>query len=178
LNKEVAIEPIGFGGKGVDSRSPVHTESFPHRLESGTLNLMGIIGLSEAVDYLEKIGIEEIHTREMELLARLRDGLTGLNGVRIYCNGSLHKHIGLLIANVEGFHPDEVGAILDGDYDIAVRTGLHCAPLVHESIGTYPQGAVRFSLGPFNTVNDVDLAIEAMTKIGEMSRNTLLNPLV
>jgi cysteine desulfurase / selenocysteine lyase len=170
LNSGVAIDPIRFGGTGVDSRSPIHTETFPHRLESGTLNLMGIMGLSEALDYLENIGIGEIHQRETTLLARLRNGLSGIESIRLYSNSSMNGGIGLLIANVEGFHPDEVGAILDGDYDIAVRTGLHCAPLVHESIGTYPQGAVRFSIGPFNTPDDIDQAIEAMAEIGKSVR--------
>jgi len=143
----------------------MHTDTFPHRLECGTLNLLGIIGLFEALGYLERTGIGEIHKREMELLKRLRDGLSRIDGITLYCAGDLSRHIGLLIANVRGFHPDEAGAILDGDFDIAVRVGLHCAPLVHQAIGTSPAGAVRFSLGPFNTRKDVDLAVEAMEKM-------------
>jgi len=165
LNREVNIEPIRFGGTGVDSWSPLHTDTFPHRLECGTLNLLGIIGLSEALDYLERESIDEIHKREMDLLVRLRDGLSRLDGATLYCADDLSRHVALLAANAGGFHPDEAGAILDGDFDIAVRVGLHCAPLVHEGIGTFPQGAIRFSIGPFNTPNDVDLAIEAMAKV-------------
>lgn len=165
LNRDVAIEPTRFGGTGVDSRSPVHTETFPHRLEYGTLNLLGIIGLSEALAYLEREGIDKIHRREMELVTRLRAGLSPVDGVTLYCAGDSSNRVGLLTANVRGLHPDEAGAILDGDFDIAVRVGLHCAPLAHEGIGTFPQGAVRFSFGPFNTAHDADLAIEAMTKI-------------
>jgi len=171
LNREVNIEPIRFGGTGVDSWSPMHTETFPHRLECGTLNLLGIIGLFEALGYLERTGIDEIHKREMELLTRLRDGLSRIDGITLYCAGDLSRHIGLLIANVRGFHPDEAGAILDGDFDIAVRVGLHCAPLVHEGIGTSPAGAIRFSLGPFNTRNDVDLAVGAMEKMARAACN-------
>jgi len=172
LNREVDIEPIRFGGTGVDSRSPVHTETFPHRLECGTLNLLGIIGLFEALEYLERTGVDEIHKREMELLGRLRDGLAGVGGITLYCADDLTGHIGLLTANVRGFQPDEVGAILDGDFDIAVRVGLHCAPLVHEGIGTSPGGAVRFSLGPFNTWDDMDLAIGAMAQMARTRRGT------
>jgi len=170
LNREVDIEPIRFGGTGVDSWSPVHTETFPHRLECGTLNLLGIIGLSEALEYLERAGVEAIHKQEMDLLGRLKEGLARVDGVTLYCADDLTRHIGLLIANIRGFQPDEVGAILDGDFDIAVRVGLHCAPLVHEGIGTSPGGAVRFSLGPFNTRDDINLAIGAMAQMARTRR--------
>jgi cysteine desulfurase family protein len=165
LNRDVAIEPTRYGGTGVDSRSPIHTGTFPHRLESGTHNLLGIIGLSEALAFLKEEGIDKIHERELGLLARLRDGLAPVERVTLYGPGASSNRVGLLAANIGGLHPDEAGAILDGDFDIAVRTGLHCAPLVHEDIGTYPQGAVRFSIGPFNSEQDIDAAIEAMTKM-------------
>ncbi|HUJ68434.1 MAG TPA: aminotransferase class V-fold PLP-dependent enzyme [Syntrophorhabdales bacterium] len=165
LNREVNVEPIRFGGTGVDSWSPLHTETFPHRLECGTLNLLGIIGLFEAIEYLERSDICEIHKREMGLLTRLRDGLSNIDGITLYRAEDLVRHVGLLIANVRGFHPEKAGAILDGDFDIAVRVGLHCAPLVHEDIGTFPEGAIRFSLGPFNTGKDIDVAVEAMGAI-------------
>ncbi|MCX5914385.1 MAG: aminotransferase class V-fold PLP-dependent enzyme [Deltaproteobacteria bacterium] len=166
LNKEIEIEPTRFGGTGVDSKSLTHTETFPHRLEAGTLNLLGIIGLSEGLDFLGKEGIEAIHGREMELLKRLRDGLSFLKGIELYCTEDLSNHVGLLTANIQGIDPADVGAILDADFGIAVREGLHCAPLVHESLGTSPKGGVRFSLGPFNTGEDIDQAFAAMAEIG------------
>ena len=165
LSPDVEIEPIRFGGTGINSKSPIHTETFPHRLEAGTLNLMGIIGISESLSYLESVSIDEIHRKEMELLSRLRDGLSEVKAITLYAADDLSRHVGLLIVNVSGLHPDAVGAILDGDFDIAVRVGLHCAPHAHEGIGTYPQGAVRFSIGPFNTTDDIDAAVEAMKKI-------------
>jgi cysteine desulfurase / selenocysteine lyase len=171
LDSDIAIDPIRYGGTGVDSRSPVQTQTFPHRLECGTLNLMGIIGLSEALHYVKTLTLDEIHKREMELIVRLRDGLRTIEGVTVYGADDLSRHTALLIANVGGIHPDEVGAILDGDFDIAVRTGLHCAPLAHETVGTYPQGAVRFSVGPFNVADDIDRAIEAMASIAKATCN-------
>lgn len=159
------IEPLRFGGTGVDSGNPVHTEAFPYRLEAGTLNLMGIIGLSEGIDFLEEKGIESIHAGEMELLKRLRDGLSRLEGIRLYCTEDLSDHVGLLTANVRGMDPNSVGAILDADFGIAVRAGLHCAPLVHESLGTSPYGGVRFSIGPFNTGEEIDRTLAAMAEI-------------
>jgi cysteine desulfurase / selenocysteine lyase len=165
INPELEVRTTRFGGTGVDSKSLVHTQTFPHRLEAGTLNLMGIIGLSAALDFVEAEGMESIRSREMGLLTRLRDGLSALDGIELFCAEDLSDHVGLITVNVKGLHPEDTGSILDGDFGIAVRPGLHCAPLVHETMGTYPQGAVRFSLGPFNTLEDIDLTLEAMAKI-------------
>jgi cysteine desulfurase/selenocysteine lyase len=165
LNREVEVEPTRFGGTGVDSRSLVHTEAFPHRLECGTLNLLGIIGLSESLDFLGKETIEIIHQREMALLTRLRDGLSLIDGVDLYCADDLSYHVALLTTNVRDLDPEDVGDILDGDFGIAVRVGVHCAPFVHETLATSPHGGVRFSFGPFNTEDDVDRAVAAMTEI-------------
>ena len=165
LDRDVQIEPTRFGGTGVDSGSLVHTETFPHRLECGTLNLLGIIGLSESLDFIEKETMEAIHQREMALLARLRDGLSRLDGIELCCADDLSRHVALLTANVQGLSAEDAGDILDGDFGIAVRVGLHCAPLVHESLGTSPRGGIRFSFGPFNTEEHVDRALAAMSEI-------------
>jgi len=119
---------LRFGGTGIDSGSLVHTQDFPYRLEAGTLNLPGIIGFSESLDFLEGVGAGSIHAREMELLERLRDGLSVLTGVELYCVQTLSNHIGLLTANVRGLDPSDAGAILAADFNIAVRTGVHCSP--------------------------------------------------
>ena len=165
LDPGLEIASTRFGGTGVDSKSLVHTQTFPHRLEAGTLNLLGIIGLSAGVDYILREGIEAIHGREMVLLKKLYDGLSHLGRVEIYGPGDRSSHVALMTVNVKGIAPEDVGMILDGDFNIAVRAGLHCAPLLHEGLGTYPQGAVRFSLGPFNTAEDIDRALDAMTVI-------------
>jgi cysteine desulfurase family protein len=159
------IQPSRFGGSGVDSRNPEHTPTFPHRLEAGTLNLMGILGLSAGLDFILEQGLEAIRRREAALLARLRDGLAELPRVRTYCADDLSDHVPVLTVNVEGLHPEDAGAILDADYGIAVRVGLHCAPLVHRQLGTLHQGAVRFSPGWFNTEDDIDRAVAAMAAI-------------
>ena len=166
----VAIEPTRFGGTGVESRSLIHTETYPHRLEAGTLNLLGIIGLSEGLDFLEQEGIESIYRREMELLIRFRHGLSALDGVQLYGTDDVSHHVGFLTMNVRGMDPESVAAVLDADFGIAVRAGLHCAPLAHESLGTFPEGGVRFSLGPFNTAEDVDLALAAIAEIARIHR--------
>jgi cysteine desulfurase family protein len=157
-----------FGGTGMDSASLVHTQAYPLRLEAGTLNLLGVLGLGEGLDFVTAVGVPAIHAREAALLARLRDGLATLEGVTLYrAEGDLADRVAVLACTVAGVHPQDVGAILDGDYDIAVRVGVHCAPLVHRDLGTIERGAVRFSVGAFSTEADVDAAVEAMRAIAE-----------
>lgn len=170
LDKSVEIEPTRFGGTGVDSSTLFHTPTFPYRLEAGTLNFLGIIGLAEGIEFLLEEGIDAIHTRETELLRRLRNGLAAIDGVELYCAEALSDHVGLLLTNVRDMDPGDVCAILDGDFGIAVRVGLQCAPLAHEGLGTSPRGGVRFSFGPFNTERDADAAIAAMAAITKANK--------
>ena len=165
IHPDLDLRTTRFGGTGIDSENPIHTERYPHRLEAGTINLMGIIGLSEGLRFLEKKGIEVIHQHEMKLLTTLCNGLAILDSIETYGAKDLRDHVGLMTINVRGMDPGDVGAILDADFGIAVRVGLHCAPLVHESIGTFPRGGVRFSLGPFNRMDDIHTTLEAMAKI-------------
>jgi aldehyde oxidoreductase len=165
LHPDLDLQPSRFGGTGVDSRSPAQTPTFPHRLEAGTLNLMGILGLAAGVEFVAQQGLESIHRQEMALLTRLRDGLAELAQVETYCAESLTGHVPVLTVNVKDVHPEDVGAILDADFGIAVRVGLHCAPLVHQQLGTLQRGAVRFSLGLFNTADEIDRAVSALASI-------------
>jgi cysteine desulfurase family protein len=165
LDPGLDIQTTRFGGTGIESKSPDHTQDFPHRLEAGTHNLMGIIGLSLGIDHISNKGLPAIHEQEMALLQRLCKGLSKIQGVTLYCAENPADHLAVLSTNIEGILPEAVGAILDGDFNIAVRTGLHCAPLVHENLGTITAGTVRFSPGNFNTESDIDRAIEAMSKI-------------
>lgn len=165
VRPDLDIQTTRFGGTGVDSKSLVHTQTLPHRLEAGTINLLGIIGLSAGLDFLAEEGLDRIRDREMDLLKRLLGGLSGLDRIEFCGATDLSDRIGLVTINVKGMDPADVGAILDADFGIAVRTGLHCAPLVHETIGTSPDGGVRFSIGPFNTASDIDRTIEAMAAI-------------
>ncbi len=165
IHPDLELQSIRFGGTGIDSESPLHTQDYPHRLECGTINLMGIIGLGEGLRFVENEGIDTIHHEELRLLTRLQNGLAPLEGVELLCSEDSTDHVGLLTFNIRDMDPGDVGAILDADFDIAARVGLHCAPLVHEGMGTFPRGGVRFSLGPFNTDQHVDRAIEAVSRI-------------
>jgi len=161
------LEPVTtrFGGTGMESASLVHTQTWPLRLEAGTLNLLGVIGLGLGIEFLEAEGVEAVHAREARLLARLRDGLGSIDGITVYRADATVDRVAVLACNVAGVHPQDVGAILDGDFGIAVRVGVHCAPLVHRDLGTIERGAVRFSLGAFTTEADIDAAIDAMRAI-------------
>ena len=169
IHPDLDIQASRFGGTGVDSRSPVQTPTFPHRLEVGTLNLLGIVGLGAGIDFVTQRGLDSVHRQEMALLTRLRDGLSERTHVEMYCAAHLADHVPVLTLNVNDVNPEDVGAILDADYDIAVRVGLHCAPLAHERLGTLHRGAVRFSPGLFNTVEDIDRAVEALASLSGRS---------
>ena len=133
------------GGTGVRSADPYHLEEFPYRLEAGTQNLAGIAGLSAGLDWLEKRGIGSIRKHEIELLAVLQNGLAAIPGVHIHGTRNLERRVATLSITVDGYDPSDVGTILDVDYDIQTRTGLQCAPLIHQHMGTTPRGTVRFS---------------------------------
>jgi cysteine desulfurase family protein len=165
LSRELDVRTTRFGGTGMDSRSLNHSQSYPQRLEAGTINLLGVIGLSSGIRYLERQGLDKLYAHEMSLLRRLRDGLSSLRGVQLYCAETLEDHLPLLLSNIKGMDPEHVSTILDGDFGIATRAGLHCAPLVHQDLGTSPKGGVRFSLGPFNTDEEIDEVLKAMTRI-------------
>ena len=165
LSPDLDVRATRFGGTGRDSLSLVHTQVYPQRLEAGTVNVAGIFGLSAGLRYISRNGIERIYANELGLAKRLRDGLNSIKGVRVY-PATLHDPwVPIMLCNVDGMDPEDLSSILDGDFGIAARAGLHCAPLVHEDLGTSPKGGVRFSLGPFNTDEDIDKVLEAMNTI-------------
>ena len=166
VGHNVEIRHTRAGGTGVKSAHAMHLDEYPYRLEYGTQNLLGIAGLSCGVDIiLEQGGINAVHSREMMLAKTLWDGLRSIEGVTLYCARNLERRTPVFAFNIAGLSPSYVGTRLDVDFDVACRTGLHCAPLVHEDIGTAPDGAVRFSIG-FNTLpDDVHAAVEAVRTI-------------
>jgi cysteine desulfurase / selenocysteine lyase len=171
VRKHLEIRQTRAGGTGVRSAYPYHLEEYPWRMEFGTPNMVGIAALWAGQDWLDENGVERTHAREMKLAQKLVDGLRAIEGVRLYCCESLENHLSTVSMNVEGLEAGDVGTILDVDHNIATRTGLHCAPLVHEQIGTIPiHGAVRFSVGAFNTEAHIDAAIEGVRQIAHWSR--------
>jgi selenocysteine lyase/cysteine desulfurase len=172
VRKHVKLRQTRSGGTGVRSAYPYHLEEYPFRMEFGTPNLVGIASLVAGLDWMEESGgVEKIHAREMKLAGQLVDGFAQIDGVTTYCCKSMKNHLATIAMNVEGMDAENVGIMLDVDHNIATRTGLHCAPLVHEQIGTMPiHGAVRFAIGPFNTEEHIKKAVKSVAEIARMAR--------
>jgi len=171
VKEGIEIKHTRAGGTGVRSAVKTHLDEYPYRLEYGTLNTMGVAGLQAGIKWIEDKGLDTLHEQEMRLTAMLRDGLKEVEGVTLYCQEDLTDHISVFLFNVDGLEALNTGTILDVDYNIASRTGLHCAPLVHEQIGTAEiHGAVRFGVGPFNTEEHIATAIQAVKEIAESRR--------
>ncbi|MCX6646903.1 MAG: aminotransferase class V-fold PLP-dependent enzyme [bacterium] len=162
---DARIKGTIFGGTGVRSAVPLHLEEFPYRLEAGTLNLAGIAGLNAGLGWIQDKGIENNYAHEMELFTRLQSGLAEIPGVKIWGTKNLKKRVATLSMTLANYDAQDVGTILDVGYGIQTRTGLHCAPLIHEHYGSAPRGTVRFSVGPFNTKEHIEIAIQAISEI-------------
>ena len=162
---DAEIRGTVFGGTGVRSADPYHLEEYPYRLEAGTQNLAGIAGLAAGLDWIEQKGLSNIYGHEMGLLTMLQEGLSEIKGVRIQGTRNLRRRVATLSVTIDNYDPSDVGTILDVEYNIQTRTGLQCAPLIHEHMGTTPRGTVRLSVGPYNTKVDVEAAIKAVAEV-------------
>ena len=181
VRKHVDLRIRRSGGTGVRSAYPYHLDEYPWRMEYGTPNMIGVAALWAGQDWLDANGVEAVHAREMKLARKLVDGLCQIDGVRLYCCERLDHHLSTVSMNLEGVDAADVGVMLDVDHSIATRTGLHCAPLVHEQLGTVDiHGSVRFSIGAFNTEEQVDTAIGATAEIANWAkkRNVRKNAVV
>jgi len=162
---EIELRSQRQGGTGTHSDEEQDALARPDRYEAGTLNTPGIAGLGAGIDFIEAEGIEKLAAHKNLLTARLHEGLAGIDGVEVY-GPRLGEARGPLVAfNVGELASSEVSGALDREYDIASRAGIHCAPGAHQAMGTSKRGAVRLSIGPFNTEADVDAALEAVAKI-------------
>jgi cysteine desulfurase family protein len=160
----VEIRPFKSGGTGVQTYLRQQPPQYPVRLEAGTLNGHGIAGLSAAADWIQRTGVEEIEKREASLTRRFYEGVRDVSGVTVYGDFS-GEHAAIVTLNIGKMDSGEVADILAEDYGIAVRAGAHCAPRMHEVLGTREQGAVRFSFSWFTTEDEIDKAIQAVREI-------------
>lgn len=171
VREGVEIRHTRAGGTGVRSAQESHLDEYPYRLEYGTLNLLGVGGLHAGVKWITEKGVMNIHHREMDLWEKLCNAVSQIDGVTTYCANGRKNHNPVLSFNIKGFEAGDVGTMLDVDYNIAVRTGLQCAPMVHKHIGTYDMhGTVRMSIGAFTTEAEIDAAIEAVKEIASFRR--------
>lgn len=167
VSKGILIDPLKMGGTGVQTYAKEQPKEYPVRLEAGTLNGHGIAGLLRAFQYLEETGILKIHKKEYRLMRLFYDGVKNIPGVTVYGNFSGDR-APIVSLNIEGYDSGEVSDILWQEYDIAVRSGAHCAPRMHEALETKGQGAVRFSFGWFNTEEEIRTAIDAVRSIAKL----------
>ena len=163
----LSIRPLKVGGSGIHSFDREHPSEMPAALEAGTLNGHGIAGLGAAARWLLETGVEQIRAREQALLRRFVDGVKEVEGVTLYGNPDLDRRTGIQSLNIRDYDSARVAGWLYEDYGIAVRGGAHCAPLMHEALGTREQGAVRFSFSYFNTEAEADEAAAAVRELAE-----------
>lgn len=162
----VEIRPWKVGGSGTQTYSKTHPMEYPTRLEAGTLNGHGLAGLGAALDYIQAVGLSAIHKHELALMERFYQGVRQTPGITVY--GDFTGDRAAIVAlNIRDYDSGAVANELSEAYGICTRAGAHCAPRMHQALGTETQGAVRFSFGWFNTVEEVDAAIAAVKKLAE-----------
>lgn len=165
IREGIGIRPLLEGGSGVQSYRERQPEEYPTRLEAGTLNGHGIAGLSAALDFILKTGVETIGEKERSLARHFYEKVSVIEGVTVYGDFS-HSLRGPVVAlNIRDYDSSEVSDALSMDYGIATRPGAHCAPRMHQALGTTEQGAVRFSFSYFNTLEEADTAARAVQEI-------------
>ncbi|MBQ6312932.1 MAG: aminotransferase class V-fold PLP-dependent enzyme [Lachnospiraceae bacterium] len=168
ISPEVDLRPLLTGGTGTQSELLHQPVSRPERYESGTLNVPGLAGLAKGVDFILKTGVDAIEEKEYELTARLISGIRQYDNITIWGPQTAKNRAAVLSITIDGYEPQDISIYLDQIFDIAVRSGLHCAPYAHETLGTLDKGGtVRISPGYFTTEEEIDACIEA---IGIISR--------
>ncbi len=167
IREGIDLNPLKYGGTGSRSDEEYQPDFMPDKFESGTLNIVGIAGLGAGVKFVLSEGVDNIRKKERELTQRLIDGLIAIQKVTVYGDFNAKNQVGVVSFNVDGLSPSEVSLYLEEEFNILCRSGLHCSPSAHKTIGTFPDGTIRLSLGIFNTENDVDVVVNAVRKIAK-----------
>lgn len=165
VREGLSVRPLKSGGSGVQTYSRTHPAEMPTALEAGTLNGHGIAGLGAAVDYIQEAGQDKIREKEQSLMRRFYEGVRDIPGVKIYGDFRTWERCAIVTLNIGDYDSSEVSDELLTEYGISTRPGGHCAPLMHEALGTVEQGAVRFSFSHYNTEEEVDKAILAIREL-------------
>lgn len=167
FTKEIAqtLTPLIAGGTGSFSHLETMPTNMPDAFEAGTLNLPGIIGLNEGLSYIESVGMENIHNHELALTKAFLEGLRSITGVNIIGKQDIQDRTAVVSITIDDMDAASIAYELESSYHIMTRVGLHCAPRAHQTLGTYPEGTVRFSFGYTNTYEDVKFALSALNRI-------------
>lgn len=167
VREGVEVHPLKSGGTGVQTYLKHQPSEMPTRLEAGTLNGHGIAGLNAALDYILETGTKAIREKEQELAKRFYFGVKDIPGIKIYGDFTDFNRCAIVTLNIGDYDSSEVSDALLMDYGISTRPGAHCAPLMHQALGTVDQGAVRFSFSHYNTEEEIDTAIRAVRELAE-----------
>jgi selenocysteine lyase/cysteine desulfurase len=159
------FEPLKRGGTGSRSELEEQPDFLPDMGESGTPNAVGLAGLAAGVRWVLAQGVESIRAHELKLTEQLLTGLAAISGVTVYGSLDAAGQTATVSFNIAGMAPSEVGLRLDEEYGILCRVGLHCAPAAHKTLGTFPEGTVRFGLGPFTTAGEVAGSLAAVRRL-------------
>jgi cysteine desulfurase/selenocysteine lyase len=170
VGERVSLKPIRQGGTGTRSEEVWQPTGFPEGYETGTLNSVGVAGLGAGVRFVLDTGVDRIRAHQKMVIQGLLEGLSRVPGVTLYSPGDVERQVGVVSITLQGWEPMDLGVALDQDFEVAVRCGLHCAPLAHRTIGTFPTGTVRLSPGYFTTLEEVDWVMGA---VKELSRQAL-----
>ncbi len=165
LAPHVQVSPLIHGGTGTSSENPYQPSELPLAMEAGTHNMAGIAGLRAAVSYILEKGVKSIQEHEGRLLGRLLEGLEEIHGLRVYGPKGSQNRVPVVSVNLGGMHPDHLATVLEEGFGILVRSGLHCSPNAHKTLGTFPEGTVRISLGPWHEDQHVEKLLEALKEI-------------
>ena len=160
-----ALRPLKQGGTGSLSEKEEQPDFLPDALEPGTLNVIGLSGLAAGLSWLREQSVAKIRGQEQELTSQLLAGLEELRGVTVYGTKDAARQTGVVSFTVQDLSPSEAGLQLDEKYGLLCRVGLHCAPLAHRTIGTFPRGTIRFGLGAFNTGEEIEEAVRAVYRL-------------
>lgn len=156
------LRPWREGGTGFDSKSETQPVNWPEAYESGTPNVFGIISMGAGLNFIQERGLDEIARIEFEQVKMIWEELSQYENIVLYGPPPNESRVGVLSFNIQGWDPEDIGKMLNQNYGIQVRTGLHCSPLAHKKLGTYPEGTIRLSPGIFSTKKDINHFLKAM----------------
>jgi len=161
------LDPLVRGGTGSRSEEQIQPDFLPDKYEAGTMNVPGLAGLAAGIRWVQERGVAAIQAHERALTQRLIDGLRAIDGVTVYGTHDATRQTGAVSGRIAGADVGMVGLRLDDDYGILCRVGLHCAPLAHRTIGTFPEGTIRLSPGATTTLEEIDAAIGAIAEMAK-----------
>lgn len=162
---EKSLNPLLQGGTGSNSQYEEQPDFLPDALEAGTVNAVGLAGLAAGINWINDIGLETIRSHEEHLTKLLIEGLTGIGGVTVYGDHCAADRTATVSFTIEHIPVSEIGLKLDEEFGILCRVGLHCAPMAHKTLETFPHGTVRFGFSSFNTEDEVEKAIAAVKEL-------------